>query len=125
MSRSNAQSDEGLTLLETLVTLSIMATVASVAATSIRTPSDRVELQKIASHLERQISQTRQAAISSNSRASLIIHQHVCVEAITLIFHPNGMTEGEDICLVSGQATLNLHLNNIAGQFVAGAINER
>ena len=124
MSHSNFQTETGLTLLEALVSLAVIVTIAAVSVTSIRTPSDRVVLQRIAADLERTITSIRQDAISTNKQRSLTIDENICADEITVIFHPNGMASGNDICLISGDATMVLILNALTGHFSVGDINE-
>lgn len=122
MSRFNFKADSGLTLLETLVSLAIMAGIAGIAATSIKKPSDQLRLQEQAASLAREMIDIRSEAISENLKKTVNISSGVCGDPIIVTFFANGMAKGEDICLKSGELSLLLTLNPLTGRYLKGDV---
>jgi prepilin-type N-terminal cleavage/methylation domain-containing protein len=124
MSRFDPSADMGFTLLETLVTLAVMASVATVVATSVRQPSDHMVLKKRTALLAREMADVQNTAIGHGVAKSMTVSYETCNAPTTIVFFPNGMAKGDEICLISGDVQMELCVNPMTGRLRQEAINE-
>lgn len=112
-----AKPHSGLSLLEALIALAILAMVMGLSASTFRGPSPTLRLQKEAAVLIRTASQLRQRAIREDKVLSMESNGATCDEPDTpLSFFPDGTALGPDLCLTSESLQLRLTLNALTGR---------
>lgn len=112
-----ANSNAGLSILEALIALAILAMVMGLSASAFRGPSPTLRLQKEAAVLIRTASQLRQRAIREGKDLSMESNGLACGEPdIPLSFFPDGTGIGPDLCLTAESHQLRLTLNALTGR---------
>lgn len=107
----------GLSLLEALIALAILAMVMGLAATGFRGPSPMLRLQKEAVELIRSASTLRQRAIRESKTLNMGTGGITCENTdISFSFFPDGTAIGPDLCLTTGTLKLRLTLNSLTGR---------
>lgn len=112
-----AKPNAGLSLLEALIALAILAMVMGLSASAFRGPSPTLRLQKEAAALIRTTSQLRQRAIREGTILSMETNGTTCDKlGTTLSFFPDGTAIGPDLCLKTESLQLRLALNVLTGR---------
>lgn len=110
-------TNSGLSLLEALIALGILAMVMGVSIGTFRGPSPTLALQKDAAALVRTTSNLRQSAIRDNQPLSMDISELACEDTTAnIIFYPNGTARGPDLCLFNKDQTLRLTIKPLTGR---------
>lgn len=112
-----AKRNAGLSILEALIALAILAMIMGLNASAFRGPSPTLRLQKEAAVLIRTASQLRQRAIRENKVLSMESNGATCDEQETpLSFFPDGTAIGPDLCLSAESLQLRLTLSALTGR---------
>ncbi len=114
---SIAKPTAGLSLLETLIALAILAMVMGLSASAFRGPSPTLRLQKEAATLTRAATVLRQRAIREGNTVTMEDSGTPCEETDKpLTFFPDGTASGPDLCLSADDLHLRLTLNALTGR---------
>lgn len=114
---SIAKPTAGLSLLETLIALAILAMVMGLGASAFRGPSPTLRLQKEAAALIGTATALRQRAILENRALKMEDSAAPCEETDKpLTFFPDGTASGPDLCLTANDLHLRLTLNALTGR---------
>lgn len=119
--RIAAGPSSGITLLETLIVLAILAAVAAVALPSMRGPSPKLVLRSMSAELSARISAARLAAISSGQSREMNLADLTCDDAQTpaaIVFQADGLVLGPDLCLSHATESLRVKPSILTGQLV-------
>jgi Tfp pilus assembly protein FimT len=108
-------ASSGVTLLETLVVLSILAFIVGAVAGLRRGPSPGLSLKRAAAERVETAAQQREAAIRSGLETKLLIEDS-CDAGKTIRFRPDGTAQGPDICLALSGHSLRLVLDPLTGR---------
>lgn len=112
-----AKPNAGLSLLEALIALAILAMVMGLSASAFRGPSPTLQLQKEAATMISTASQLRQRAIRDGQVLSMKTNGTTCEKPdMPLSFFPDGTAFGPDLCLTAGSLQLRLALNALTGR---------
>ena len=107
----------GLSLLEALIALAILAMVMGLSASAFRGPSPTLQLQKQTAELIAAASVLRQRAIREN-KTLIMETDTTCNQTDKHInFFSNGTASGPDLCLSVKEKHLRLSLNALTGRF--------
>ncbi len=110
----------GLTLLETLVVLAILVLVMA-AVTKLRpNVSDSLSLERTAATRIEETARLREAAIRSGVETRLRVDD-ACDEGGPIVFRPDGIASGPDICLELNGRGLRLALDPLTGRIMPEA----
>lgn len=110
------KGEAGVTLLEALVALGIIALVSSVAVTALRPPSPALVLEQQAAELISEAATARSQAI--HTAAPVALELPGCGAVLEAVFHPDGTARGTGACLTERGATLRLRLSPLTGRLV-------
>ena len=114
---SIAKPTAGLSLLEALIALAILALVMGLSASAFRGPSPALRLQKEAATLIGAATALRQRAILENKALKMGDSAVPCEETDKpLTFFPDGTASSPDLCLTAGDLHLRLTLNALTGR---------
>ena len=116
-------SQAGFTLLETLITLTILALATAVSVAAIKGPSPQLHLQRQATLLQAKAAQHRHLAVSSRRPLTWQVGALSCdSEKAEVAFLPNGTAHGPDLCLSIDGNMLRMTLLPLSGHYQAAAI---
>ncbi|HHI70479.1 MAG TPA: hypothetical protein ENJ91_05705 [Rhodobacteraceae bacterium] len=117
---SYAGKKAGISILEALVVLAILAMVLGLSAGALRGPSPALQLQKQAGILIEKAANLRQRAIREGKKLTMENQTTTCDTTIKqpLSFFPDGTASGPDLCLVIADQRLRLHLNALTGRLL-------
>ena len=119
--RSNSHhiglSSAGLSLLEALIALAILALIMGLSASTFRGPSPALRLQKQAAELVGAAATLRQRAIREAATLELETEGLTCEDnGQPLSFFPDGTASGPDLCLNVKDQQLRLQLNALTAR---------
>ncbi|WP_457645937.1 pilus assembly FimT family protein [Profundibacter sp.] len=107
----------GLSLLEALIALAILAMVMGLSASAFRGPSPALRLQKQASGLIQTATTLRQRAIRDGRSFTMQTQGLTCeTTGQPLVFFPNGTASGPDLCLTADTRQTRLRVNALTGR---------
>jgi prepilin-type N-terminal cleavage/methylation domain-containing protein len=108
----------GVTLLEVLVVLAILALSAAVAFSSLRPPSDALTLSKRVAELEKDFALDRLRAIREGRAIIRDVEALACEQDTNteVIFRSDGTALGPDLCLSEGKITSRFALDPLTGR---------
>ncbi len=109
----------GLSLLEALIALAILALIMGLSASTFRGPSPALRLQKQAAELIGSAATLRQRAIREGDTLQLETKGLACEGTDQpLSFFPDGTSSGPDLCLTAGDQQLRLQLNFLTARLL-------
>lgn len=115
--RGAGSQTAGLSLLEALIALAILALIMGLSASAFRGPSPALSLQKQAAELIGTATVLRQRAIRDGDTLSLETKGLTCEGSDQpLYFFPNGTASGPDLCLSVKDQQLRLQLNMLTAR---------
>ena len=117
--RRTGAPSSGLSLLEALVALAILALIMGLSASTFRGPSPALRLQKQAAELIGSATTLRQRAIREGKTRQLETKGLTCeVTDQPLLFFPDGTASGPDLCLMADNQQLRLQLNVLTARLL-------
>lgn len=117
-------STTGATLFETLMVLAILAGVAGITASAIRTPSPQLILRQEAQSLRTTVIAAREAAVRSGRPQSIENVADDCSgQPARLVAFADGTILSPDLCLTLEGETIRLAVDNITGRLKIEAVD--
>ena len=124
-SRSARSSRSGYSLLEVLIVLAVLMLVVGVAASRMTGPSDRLELERVASAAVAAATTDRLRALRSGSIVTLSLRTGAKVrpapcsetapDARAIMFLPDGHATGGPLCFEAGARRLTVSVDWLTG----------
>jgi len=114
----------GVSILEMLVVLTIVALILSVSALGLRGPSETMTLKNLGAELIEKASKARHQAIAEQSVQELNLDAASPAQScesddpVSLVYFPNGSVLGDDICLDGPSMQLRLRVDRLTGLIV-------
>ncbi|MCU0826012.1 MAG: hypothetical protein MUE52_01050 [Tabrizicola sp.] len=108
-----------MTLLETLVVLAILASIAAIALPALRGPPIQLQLRAKAADLAEEIASARLAAMSTGETRLLEVPDLTCDGApkpATILLQGDGLVIAPDLCLGIGDDILRLRPTILTGR---------
>jgi len=108
----------GVTLLEVLISLAILALIVSVAASRLARP-DRFAAERVAAKIAEAAAAARLRAITEDRTVEFAPEQPPCpgVDAApNVIFHPDGTVAAEPLCLLVDGDEVHFQVDPLTGR---------
>lgn len=108
---------DGFTLMEVLVSLTIISLILGVAATAVRKPSPILELERQVSAILTETTEARLRAIRAQESQNWS-GPFGCEEPEALAhFYADGTASGPDLCLEIDGHRARLHIDGLVGRY--------
>ena len=124
-SRSARSSQSGYSLLEVLIVLAVLMLVVGVVASRMTGPSDRLELERVASAAVAAAATDRLRALRSGSIVTFSVRTGAAVRAApcsetapdapAIMFLPDGHATGGPLCFAAGARRLTVSVDWLTG----------
>lgn len=118
------ESCAGVSLLEMMVVLSILALVLSAAAWRLGTATTGPNLRSSALSVVAKVEAMRREAIETGSTVSLTVPGADCQSKgdVRLVYFRDGSVRGQDLCVRQGDQAVRLPLDHLTGLLDRSAV---
>lgn len=111
------KANSGFTVLEALVTLSVLALTAAMFSGRNPEPSSELRFASLIGELKRDVATARAQAVVERQLVTFNIQQERCDDLVSpIVFFPDGTVSASEICLAIGEYQRLLTIHPITGQ---------
>lgn len=114
---ANQTSRQGFTLLEAIISLAIISTIAAISFIAVRETPPKIKRDRAVADFLEEITMARHDAVQASKIKTLIIRD--CQnEKVMIHFYPNGTTSGNKFCLYTEIFDRIVKISPLTGRIV-------